>query len=540
MKHLIAYQDVKLSIDGVLPNASHSLYSLVTLFQECDDQFLKLVDEKTTLSENKELAISASELYDAYELVEDGMNTMGMLIANIGRDEQKLEAYAGVSTFIEPAKELIPTLLSMIHTVSSQMSDFIELHNSFIYQDIDKLNPMKVRQYMDVNSKVSRISCIIRRQIIETHEELVFDINEISNQVTATNMVFEANEAVKGDCYVSLIDGISIIEVGETEDEVLKKTREYFDGSMDDTITIKPCSSGIYQMVKHDGEIPEEWEEMNGVIVLPDEQELFEQVQTGTLTEKRGMYRAAVQKVHHDVEAKVKKEFSSRVLKVTGELVDDEYTIKIVPDNLVEKSKFNNKDKRVVLDIYRKLKVHDWFTNVTINELDDGTLTITVTFGNVDINNANKEVVENFSLAESTEKLDSAGFIPYHTDGNSVYVMTMIPSDPDYGGTQPQLAKGKIDDGYDALQTAMKEAEEEVGLKPSNVTDVKRLGAFDYKGSDGTKTVDVYYGEVKDLDDFSEPHWESGWTGWIDITKDLSKIRKSQHHVFKTFLDKFK
>ena len=62
MKHLIMYNDVKKQIDGLLPEASNSLYALVALFQDCDDQFQKLINEKTELAENKELSISAAFL----------------------------------------------------------------------------------------------------------------------------------------------------------------------------------------------------------------------------------------------------------------------------------------------------------------------------------------------------------------------------------------------------------------------------------------------------------------------------------------------
>ena len=56
MKHLIMYNDVKSQIDSLLPDASHSLYALVTLFQDCDEQFNKLINEKSELKNNKELS----------------------------------------------------------------------------------------------------------------------------------------------------------------------------------------------------------------------------------------------------------------------------------------------------------------------------------------------------------------------------------------------------------------------------------------------------------------------------------------------------
>lgn len=396
MKHLIMYNDVKQQIDGLLPEASNSLYALVTLFQDCDDQFQKLVNEKTELKQNQELAISASMLYDAYELVEDGMNTMGMLIVNIGKDEQRgISQYVDVSEYIEPAKEIMPSLMSMIHTVSAQMSDFIELHKSFIYQNINMINPIKVRQYMDVNHKVSRISTIIHKQMVQQHESLVMEINQLSEQLTQTSMVMEAAETVKGNCFVSIIDNISIIEVGKTKSEVMSNTREYFDGDMDDSVEIMPCSDGVYQVVTHDGEIPENWEIVDGVVVLPDEKSLYEDV--NGMVESRGVHKAAANKIHHDIEEKINREFETRVLKVTGESEGNHYTIKIHPDMMVQKEKFGSKDKRVVLEIYRALKEHPWFDGITLNEDEKGVISLTMKFGNIDIKMVDK-VVESFFI----------------------------------------------------------------------------------------------------------------------------------------------
>ena len=38
-----------------------------------------------------------------------------------------------------------------------------------------------------------------------------------------------------------------------------------------------------------------------------------------------------------------------------------------------------------------------------------------------------------------------------------------------YGGTSPQLAKGKIERGDSVIDTAWREGEEELGLKKSNM-----------------------------------------------------------------------
>lgn len=526
------YNDVKQQIDSIIPDASHSLLALVTLYQDCDDQFNKLINEKSELAENKELSISASMLFDAYELVEDVMNTMGMLIVNVGKDEQQgINQYVDVSTLIEPAKELMPELMSMIHTVSSQMSDFIELHRSLVYTDINMLNPMKVQNYMDVNRKVSRISTIIHTQMVNTHSDLITQMSIISDHLTQSSMVMEASESIKGNYYVSIIDNLSIVEVGVSEKDVRTKTREYFNGELDDSIEILPCSTGVYDKVVNDGEIPETWDVIDGVVVLPEEKSLYESVEL--MSEAKNGNKAATVKVHYDIEEKVLGSFSGKVIKVTGEHVGDAYIIKIHPDTVIEKNKFGGDDKRIVLDIYRKLQKHEWFDSVKLGEDSDGVITLTLKFSDIDFtNNGSSSIIESFSLSEGTD-VKHAGFIPYYiNDDGEVFMMTMIPSDPEYGGSEPQMAKGRIDPGHDAKSTAHKEAQEEVGLKPNNLKSIEFLGVMTTN-----KPIAIYYGEVKDINDFSEPHYETGWSGWINITKNLKMIRGEQRHVFSKLLD---
>ena len=131
-----------------------------------------------------------------------------------------------------------------------------------------------------------------------------------------------------------------------------------------------------------------------------------------------------------------------------------------------------------------------------------------------------------------------AGFIPFYIDDDGdVFAYTMIPSDPAYGGTEPQLAKGKLNDGLSSKETAVKEAEEELGLIKSNLSYVNLLGVYPYKQGD-QDNIAVYYGEVKNSELWSEYHYETGWTGWINLTTDLGKIRSRQQPIFKDLLNK--
>lgn len=54
--------------------------------------------------------------------------------------------------------------------------------------------------------------------------------------------------------------------------------------------------------------------------------------------------------------------------------------------------------------------------------------------------------------------------IPYCIMNEKVFIALMKPSDPKYGGTDFQIAKGTQEEGEDIKQTAIREGEQELGL----------------------------------------------------------------------------
>lgn len=76
------------------------------------------------------------------------------------------------------------------------------------------------------------------------------------------------------------------------------------------------------------------------------------------------------------------------------------------------------------------------------------------------------------------KKIWRAGLVPYFiNEEGKVEMMFMIPSDQTYGGSAPQIAKGRIEDGEDQKETAIREAKEELGLIAANIE-----GEVDYLG----------------------------------------------------------
>mgnify|MGYP000019315150 CR=1 FL=1 len=119
-----------------------------------------------------------------------------------------------------------------------------------------------------------------------------------------------------------------------------------------------------------------------------------------------------------------------------------------------------------------------------------------------------------------------AGFVPYQLSNDAPIFMFMIPSDPKFGGDQPQIAKGMIDEGEEEFTSAFREAEEELGLRRSNIIPhtIKHV-TTDIKGS---VSMAIYMGQVKNLKDFDPPHYETGSVHWLTLDQ-FRKIGKPSH-----------
>lgn len=117
-----------------------------------------------------------------------------------------------------------------------------------------------------------------------------------------------------------------------------------------------------------------------------------------------------------------------------------------------------------------------------------------------------------------------AAFIPYH-NGKFLFCRS---SNPLFGGPDFAIAKGNIDQGETVLQAAIREAEEELGLRASNILgEIKHLGTYKTFGY----MLSVYTAEVRDPDAFNLPCWEIAETKWMTIEEFLAEGRDAHRQI---------
>ncbi len=127
-----------------------------------------------------------------------------------------------------------------------------------------------------------------------------------------------------------------------------------------------------------------------------------------------------------------------------------------------------------------------------------------------------------------------AGIIPYIWDNKKEeYVfMFMMPSNPKFGGSFIQIAKGKIDRGENSFQAAIREGTEELGLIHSNMIEKPfEISKTLQKTAQNQYYLQVYAVEIKNKKDFKKPHFETKFTTWTTNERFQNIGRKSQKMI---------
>lgn len=121
-----------------------------------------------------------------------------------------------------------------------------------------------------------------------------------------------------------------------------------------------------------------------------------------------------------------------------------------------------------------------------------------------------------------------AGLVPYiHDTGGQIRYLTMISSSPIYGGPRPMISKGKVEDGETTKQAAYREAEEELGLKLSNVDGKGFLVADEYVTlRSANYQLTVYAVEVISKYNFNMWGSETGAIEWLTLEEFRQRGRK--------------
>jgi len=103
-------------------------------------------------------------------------------------------------------------------------------------------------------------------------------------------------------------------------------------------------------------------------------------------------------------------------------------------------------------------------------------------------------------------------------------MMFMRPSNKKYGGPDFQIAKGKLEDGEDFRTASLREANEELGLKQSNVIELTDMGLF-------MGRTNIYVAKIADPTNFEHTTTETDAVTWLTYKQFINQGRALHKHV---------
>ncbi len=124
-----------------------------------------------------------------------------------------------------------------------------------------------------------------------------------------------------------------------------------------------------------------------------------------------------------------------------------------------------------------------------------------------------------------------AGGLPYTVERGQIMVALMVPSDPRYGGPEPQFAKGHREDQEGLAEAAERECVEELGLDPQRVEHTLPWCEAEVQGGLGPYRLRIFPYRLGSSTDLGVPGAETAEIRWLDLEEALHTIRRCQRSL---------
>lgn len=125
------------------------------------------------------------------------------------------------------------------------------------------------------------------------------------------------------------------------------------------------------------------------------------------------------------------------------------------------------------------------------------------------------------------EKKARAGLIPWLLENGELRYLFMVASDPKFGGPRPMISKGKIEEGETPIECAVREAEEELGLRRENLREAPDLLTTERVALySGAYTLTLYAAPIVERWDFTSWCDETEYTLWLTLAEFKDQGRR--------------
>lgn len=128
------------------------------------------------------------------------------------------------------------------------------------------------------------------------------------------------------------------------------------------------------------------------------------------------------------------------------------------------------------------------------------------------------------NLVEAKSKRPRTGTIPYWFDEiGHLYVCLFTSNNPEYGGSEPSVPKGGIDENESIAHGAIRETHEETGIPMSDLTDIMSVKTSVIAGMTSSYDLHVFASLVPQMTKLSPTR--EGQGKWMTIEDALREIR---------------
>ena len=122
--------------------------------------------------------------------------------------------------------------------------------------------------------------------------------------------------------------------------------------------------------------------------------------------------------------------------------------------------------------------------------------------------------------------------IPWIETDEGIKMLFMKSSNPAYGGSKWQISKGHMEKGEKPLAAAVREAEEELGIRKSDISNVTLVGKFKLSGEVDDYVLHIYKAHMKTTK--LGPHdSEVGKVEWLTPKEFMSSGREMFKSIVK-------
>lgn len=121
--------------------------------------------------------------------------------------------------------------------------------------------------------------------------------------------------------------------------------------------------------------------------------------------------------------------------------------------------------------------------------------------------------------------------IPFCVENGIIQMLFMKSSNAAYGGSAPMIAKGHVDPGESFETAGVREAEEELGIRKSNIKEVHLGWSGELSGELDHYEFKVYTAEVRNKTDFDTPCYETKSVHWMTLKEFAAQGRKSHRAI---------